>query len=162
VYNRIVMISNYSRFHNVAMYLRRYTSNRIVMAIGVPTLSGLFEEQYYSDLGGGILEAFGLLFQGPLKLYVYPRQHLDTGEITTAETFFPPPSLMHLYTHLLENHFIEPIQKYRFAHLDVLPRDVLQIIQDGDPIWETLVPVPIAERIKSNRLFGYRALAIND
>lgn len=161
VFGKTVMISNYSRFHNVSGYLRRYTQNPVVMAMGVPTLTGLFAEEHYADLEGGILEAFGRLFQGAVKLYVYPRRNLSIGGLLDVNNFQPPPSLRHLYAYLLQNRFIQPIKEYRFAELDVLPKDVLQIIQDGDPIWETLVPLPVVERIKRDRLFGY-AGATND
>jgi hypothetical protein len=104
-----VMISNYSRFYNVATYLRRYTHQRIVLVMGVPTLAGLFDEQHYRDLEGGILEAFGKLFAGGVKLYVQPWQRPETGECVTAANFQAPPPLRHLYAHLLGTGAIEPL-----------------------------------------------------
>ena len=56
-----VMISNYSRFHNVTTYLRRYTRERVGMVMGLATLAQILEEKYYADLDGGILEALGRL-----------------------------------------------------------------------------------------------------
>jgi hypothetical protein len=100
------MISNYSRFHSVATYLRRYTQNSAGLVLGVPTLAGLFEEKHYADLPGGILEAFGNLFCGALKLYVYPWQNPGTREVVTADNFRPPANLQHLYTHLRANNQI--------------------------------------------------------
>jgi hypothetical protein len=155
MFGKTVMISNYARFHNVSDYLRRYTQKLIVMPVGAPILGELFAEKHYTDLEGGILEACGRLFHGPVKLYVYPRRNLTTGEFLGADTFRPREGMRHLYAHLRENRFIEPIAEYRFADLDVLPKDVLQIIQDGDPIWQTLVPPAVAERIKRDRLFGF-------
>ena len=49
-----VMISNYSRFHNVTTYLRRYTRERVGMVMGLATLAQILEEKYYADLDGGI------------------------------------------------------------------------------------------------------------
>lgn len=155
VFGKTVMISNYSQFYNVTGYLRRYTRNLAVMAVGAPILDELFAEKYYADLDGGILEACGRLFQGNVRLYVYPRRNLLTGELRDASSFRAPPALRHLYQYLLESRFIRPIEEYRFAELDVLPKDVLHIIEDGDPIWETLVPSPVVQRIKRNHLFGY-------
>jgi len=40
--------------------------------MGVPTLKELFEEKYYEELEGGILESFGRMFKNDLRLYVYP------------------------------------------------------------------------------------------
>lgn len=52
--------------------------------MGVPTLRELFEERYYSDLEGGILESFGRLFKNDLKLYAYPLLDARTGGLITA------------------------------------------------------------------------------
>jgi hypothetical protein len=67
-----VLISNYGEFYRLAAYLFRYTKKMIGIVMGVPTLRELFEEKYYTDLEGGILESFGRLFKNALKLYVYP------------------------------------------------------------------------------------------
>jgi hypothetical protein len=150
-----VMVSNYSRFHTVVSYLRRYTKSRIAMVLGVPTLVQLVNEKYYSDLEGGVLEAFGLLFKGAVTLMVYPWRNDKTGELVTAENFQVPPSMMHLYAHLRGNGFIQPIREYRLADPPVLPRDVLARIQAGDSHWETQVPPPVVAVIKKKRLFGY-------
>ena len=45
--------------------------------MGVPTLRELFDEKYYADLDGGILESFGRLFKNDLKIYVYPQQDAE-------------------------------------------------------------------------------------
>ena len=61
---KMVMISNYTRFDMVSSYLRHYTQSCIGMAMGIPTLREVFEEKYYTDLEGGILEGLGVLFPG--------------------------------------------------------------------------------------------------
>ncbi len=154
---KTVMISNYSRFHNVTTYLRRYTHERIVMALGVPTLALLLEEKHYGDLGGGMLEALGRLFNGPVTLFIYPWQNNHTGERVTAETFTVSDRARHLYQHLLRNSLIEPIRKYTEADLSILPGQVLARMQNGDPGWEALVPEDVVRIIKERGLFGYRA-----
>jgi hypothetical protein len=153
---KTVMISNYSRFHNVTTYLRRYTGERIGMALGIPTLVQLFEETHYRDLPGGILEAFGRLLAGPVSLYVYPWKNELTGETVTAGTFRLPPRLHNFYAHLAENGYIKPIERYDAANLSILPRDIYAMLQAGDPGWESLVPPEAARVIKARRLFGYR------
>ncbi|MCC7518843.1 MAG: TonB-dependent receptor [Verrucomicrobiae bacterium] len=152
-----VMISNYSRFHSVATYLRRYTDQPVGMVLGLPTLAALFEEKHYNDLEGGILEAFGRLFRGGVRLHVYPWRHPQTGELVTATNFKAPSTMRHLYAHLLENGAIEPITAFEPRNLDILPGDVLRRIQRGDPAWESMVPRLVAARIKRDRLFGWRA-----
>jgi hypothetical protein len=152
---KTVMISNYSRFHNVISYLRRYTAERIGMVLGVPTLAQLFEDRHYEDLGGGVLEALGKLLSGPVKLYVYPWKNPVAEEVVTAETFRAPAHLAHLYAHLLENRFVESIPGSSVGDPAVMPQEVLARMQAGDDTWETLVPKEVAAMIKERRLFGY-------
>ncbi len=153
---KTVMISNYSRFHNVTSYLRRYTHERIVMVLGIPTLQQLLDEEHYRDMEGGVLEAMSLLMRGPVTLYVYPWKNSETGEVVTAETFEAPRPLRHLYAYLLDNHRVEAIRDTTPADLSILPRDVLGRLQEGDPSWEELVPAEVARVIRAGRLFGLR------
>ena len=153
---RTVMVSNYSRFHNVTVYLRRYTHERIVMVLGIPTLQQIFDEEHYRDLEGGVLEAMGRLIRGPVTLYVYPWKNSETGEVVTAGTFKAPAALRHLYAYLLENHGVEAVRDTAPADLSILPRDVLARLQEGDPTWEELVPEVVARVIKAGGLFGLR------
>ena len=69
---KMVIISNYSYYYGLAQYLREYTGRRIIFALGVPNLRKLFEESYYSQLDGGILESVGRLFKSGIQLYVIP------------------------------------------------------------------------------------------
>ena len=78
-----MLISNYAEFHRLAAYLFRYTKKKIGIVMGVPTLREIFDEKYYADLEGGILESFGRLFKNELKLYVYPLQEPATGALIT-------------------------------------------------------------------------------
>ncbi|MGA3040739.1 MAG: TonB-dependent receptor [Bryobacteraceae bacterium] len=154
---KTVMISNYARFDRVTSYLRRYTQNCIGMAMGVPTLREVFEEKYYAELDGGILEGLGRLFQGRVKLFVYPTKETDAGELTTSDQLEVNPELNHLYRHLVENGHIESIREFDPGELHVTPGEVLAGIQSGDAGWEKLVPPQAAAVIKEKGLFGYRA-----
>ncbi len=152
---RTVMVSNYSRFHNVTTYLRRYTRERIGMVAGIPTLSRILDEKYYADLDGGVLEALGRLLAGPVKMYVYPWRNTASGDMVSAESFVVPPRLRHLYSYLLENGYVESISAPFDADLSVMPNDVLALIESGDATWESLVPREVVGVIKERRLFGY-------
>ena len=56
-------------------------------------LQNLFEEMYYSDLDGGILEAFGRLLKSNVRIYVYPALDNATGELVSADTLQASPSV---------------------------------------------------------------------
>jgi hypothetical protein len=64
------------------------------------------------------------------------------------------PHLKHLREHLVENGFVEDIKNYNRDYLSIYSGDVLKKIQSGDPSWEKLVPPPIAQVIKSKKLFS--------
>jgi hypothetical protein len=151
------MVTNYSRFHNVTTYLRRYTPERVGMVMGVPTLAQIFEEKHYADLAGGLLEALGRLLAGPVKLYIYPWRNTSTGEVVSADGFAVPERLGHLYAYLRENGSIEGLEAPPGIDLSVMPRRVLALIQAGDPAWERFVPPEVIGVIKEKRLFGLPA-----
>lgn len=150
---KTVLISNYMEFHRLAAYLFRYTKQMIGIALGIPTLKEIFDEKYYQDLDGGILESFGRLFKNDLKLYVYPMQGAATGSIITAGNMRVAPHLRHLYAYLVENHFIQGLRDVNEGYLPIFSRQVLAKIRAGEPDWERMVPPQVAELIKQRHLF---------
>jgi len=154
---KMVVVSNYTRFDKVVSNLRRYTQNWIGMAMGIPTLRQIFEEKYYTDLEGGILEGLGKLFQGQVKLFILPTKETDAGDLTTSDSLQVEAKLSHLYRYLVENGYIEAIREFDPAELQFKPGEVLAGIQSGDPSWEKLVPPQAAAMIKEKGLFGYGA-----
>ena len=169
-----VLISNYPEYYRLTSYFRRYTKEMIGVAMGVSNLQALFKEDYYENLEGGILESFGRLFKNAVKLYIYPMRH-DAYDLYNSRTpesglrdheFAPDalitaknvkigPHLAGLYAHLHENHYIEPIVGFDPNILKICSREVLKKIQQKDPLWEDMVPIPVAEAIKRRGLFGY-------
>ena len=154
---KTVMISNYTRFDCVTSYLRQYTRNWIATVAGLPTLRAIFDEQYYKELPGGILEGLGRLFQGQAKLFAYPTLSPETGAVETAGTLEIGPKLQHLYAHLLENGLIEPIRQFSTEQLHASPGDVLKMIQTGDATWKNFVPAAAAAVIERDKLFGWNS-----
>ena len=151
--DKTVMISNYTRFDRVTTYLRQYTQNCIALVVGIPTLRGIFEEKYYEELQGGILEGLGRLFRGTVKLFAYPTLS-PAGDLETAAEMEISPKLKHLYDYLLDNGFIQPVHQFSTEQLDINPGIVLKMIQSGDASWENFVPAAAADIIKRDRLFG--------
>ena len=154
---KTVLISNYGAYFRLATYLFRYTRKNIGIVMGVPSLREIFEEKYYADLEGGILESFGRLFKNDLKLYVYPLRDPATGSVITARNVRMAPNLQHLYAYLLENNYIHPIRDYRPEYLPIFSRNVLSMIKSGDPHWEGMVPPQVANIIKDRKLLGYKS-----
>ena len=67
------MISNFKEYYKLVDYLSQYTKNQLALSMGVNNFVEIFNEQYYQDLGGGILEAFIVpvfpIFGGNLLTY---------------------------------------------------------------------------------------------
>ena len=150
-----VLVSNYFEYYRLAAYLRRYTKKPIAITMGIPSLKELFNETFYDNLAGGILESFGRLFKNDTRLYIYPLQDSETGRLTTVQKLKVEPHLRNLYAHLVENGYIESIDFYNKDFLHIFSRDVLAKIAAHDPSWEEMVPLQVAELIKERHLFGY-------
>ncbi len=156
---RTVLISKFGAYYRLAAYLSRYTNQMIGLVMGVPSLLEIFDEKYYLNLEGGILEALGRMFKGELKLFVYPMVDEKTGAILTATKLEVAPNLRSLYRYLIENKFIEEISDYNDAYLRIHPPEALAKLQSGDSAWEKMVPPEVAQIIKERKFFGYRAPA---
>ena len=153
---KTVLISNYGEYHRLAAYLFRYTRRLIGIVMGVPTLRELFEEKYYADLDGGILESFGRLFKNDLKIYAYPMLDVRTGALITAGNLRVASHLRHLYAYLVENQRVESIRDFDQGCLPIYSRDVLARLRCGDQAWEKMTPPEVADLIRRRRLLGYR------
>ena len=180
-----VLISNYSEYYRLTSYFRRYTKEMIGVAMGINNLLEIFNEKYYENLEGGILESFGRLFRNAVRLYIYPMRqeaydkYLLTGQtaphgapgsvvghafassvLITAKNVHIVSHLRNLYDHLVENHYIDCIVGFDRDILHIFSRDVLRRIQENDPTWEHMVPAAVVNAIKKRGLFGYQASAL--
>ena len=153
---RTVLISKFGEYYRLAGYLSRYTNRRIGLVMGVPSLLEIFDEKYYLNLEGGILEALGRMFKGGLKLYVYPMIDESTGKIVSAKQINVAPNLRSLFRYLIDNQYIEAITDYHPEYLRIHPSDALTKLQSGDSSWEGMVPPGVVRIIKEREFFGYR------
>jgi hypothetical protein len=153
---RTVLISKFGEYYRLAGYLSRYTNRMIGLVMGVPSLIEIFDEKYYLNLEGGILEALGRMFKHGLKLYVYPMIDEKTGKIKTATQVEVAPNLRSLYQYLIDNHHIEEITDYQKDFLRIYPPSVLAKLKAGDKSWEEMVPPEVVQIIKEREFFGYR------
>jgi hypothetical protein len=153
---KTVLISDYFEYYRLAGYLSQYSNEPIAVTMGVSSLRDLFKEEYYTNLEGGILEAFGKLFTKNLRIYVYPLRNADSGRLDTVESIAIGPELHSLYRHLVARGRIKQLDNFDENLLHIFSRDVLRRIKDSDPTWEQMVPPAIAEMIKLRRFFGYQ------
>ena len=153
---KTVMVSRHAHHYRMAAQIRRYTAMPVGFVLGIPALRELFEEEYYTDLDGGILESFGRLFKSGVKLFVYPSRDSGSDRLITADNLEVASHLRLLYAFLRESGLLRAIEKVDESQLHILPGDVQALIERGDTVWEEMVPAEAARIIKERKLFGYR------
>jgi hypothetical protein len=151
-----VLISRFEPYYEVAEYLAGYTNKPIGLAVGLPTVRQIADEKYYTDLSGGVLESAGRLFKRSVTMYVYPTRDLVSGDIVSVERAPIPAPWHHLRNLLFDIGRVQPIRGYDETLLSIQTPDVLRRIQLGDPSWEEMVPITVAEIIKGKHLMGWR------
>jgi len=152
-----VMISNYLKHYKMLEYLSAIAKGNLVGVImGVYNLHIIFDEKYYDNLPGGLLEAFGRGFGHNVKLYVYPAINVETGELYGLNNIKLPENLTGLLTYMQANDKIAAIPEYNERLLHILSDDVLSKIKAGAASWEDDVPYEVVQAIKFFELFGYQ------
>jgi hypothetical protein len=148
-----VMISNFFEFYKLAQYLSSQTNKPVAIALGIANLLNIFNENYYENLDGGILEAFGLLFRNDMRLYVCPKIDPDSKKPVTVQSLKVQNHLRHLYLHLIDNNYIKNLDTIESQHLLIRSADVLKKIRNNDPSWVNMVPEKVVNIITERGLF---------
>ncbi|MFV0237244.1 MAG: TonB-dependent receptor [Flavobacteriales bacterium] len=151
-----VLISSFSEYYKLTDYFNRFTKSRIGLVMGVNNLMEIFDEKYYRDLSGGILEAFGKLFMKDLKLYLYPYINKEDGEKLTSETLKVHPRMKDLYKYFKLNGRVVDLENCDESLLNIYSRKILKKIGNGEKGWEDKLPEGVAEIIKRNGMFGFQ------
>src|SRR5215510_4571742 len=151
-----VLISDYFEYHRLAAYLSWRTRERIAIVLGVPSLYELFDEKYYTQLPGGILENFGRLLKNNLKIYVYPYLQRAGEPLQTVNTLEVQPELSTLYDYLARRGSFVHLDNYNPEYLSIFSRDVLKRVAAGDESWDEMVPPQVADLIRHRGFFGYK------
>ena len=123
----------------------------IGIVMGVPTLRELFEEKYYTDLEGGILELRAVV-QKCAEVVCVSLPRFGDRLVDHSDRTSVAPNLRHLYAYMLENLYIQGILDFNEACLPIFSRDVLAKIRQGDGSWESMVPPQVATLIKDRKL----------
>tara|TARA_B100000809_G_scaffold95005_1_gene93653 strand:+ start:10540 stop:11994 length:1455 start_codon:yes stop_codon:yes gene_type:complete len=150
-----VMISNFQEYYKLVEYFSEFSKMRMGLALGVESLINIFDEKYYRDLSGGILEAIGKMYFKDLKIYAYPLKDRNSGNIITSENLIIHPRMKELYKFFKNNGKLVDIINYDPEILNVFSRTILVMIAKSKKGWEEMVPEGISDLIKANRLFGY-------
>lgn len=151
-----VMISNYLKYYKMVDYLSEFSRGRKMgVILGIYNLHTIFDEKYYENLKGGLLEAFGRGFGHNVKLYVYPATNVETGDLYQLEDVQIEEHLRGLLTYMEVNNKIEGLDDFNRKLLHIMSDDVLSKIKANVSSWEEDVPEQVAKAIKFMRLFDY-------
>ena len=150
----IVMISNFKEYYRLVDYLSQYTKKQMALAMGVNSFVEIFDENYYTDLSGGILEAFGKMFYNNLKVYLYPMKD-EKGEIVTSNNLKLHPRMKDFYKFFKYNGKVMDIFDFDPEYLDIFSREILKKIKDNEAGWDEHLPEGISEMIVKKKMFGY-------
>ncbi|HLV24138.1 MAG TPA: hypothetical protein VKY36_05105 [Moheibacter sp.] len=152
-----VIISNFSEYYKLVHYFTEFTKNatKIGLGMGVNNLLEVFNPNYYENLPGGIMEAFGKLFKKNVVVYLYPYYNRENKELLTADNLKVNENLKELYKFFKFNQRIRDIVNYNPAYLDIYSRRILEQIGKGEEGWEKQVPSRVAEMIKDRGMFGF-------
>lgn len=158
-YNRVKMISElnipvlvtgFTLFYQLKEFIRLSTPSPLAIVIGATHLEKLFDESYYTNLKGGLLEGLSKLLGRFSRLYIYP--HKTPELCLLSKSFFPQPQVKNIYRHFIDSNNIQDIagcdELSEFIHSD----DVLKLIKKKDKSWKKLVPEKI-HKILENQSF---------
>ena len=167
-----VLVSNYFEYFKLSSYLRRHIRNPIGLVMGLNNLADIFKENYYEQLDGGILEAFGILFKDNVKIYAYPierenferyRRQIGRGDnveleieedgLVTTENLMVDQNLRNLYKYVRENGFLEDLEECNRANMLFFSRDVFDRVQARSENWKECLPKCVADLIEKKSLW---------
>ncbi len=150
-----VLISDYKEYYKLVNYFSEYTKQRLGLTMGVNNFVQIFDEQYYNDIDGGILEAFGKMFHNNLKVYLYPQKDPNSDAIITSNNLKLHPRMKEFYKFFKYNDKIIDIFDFNKDYLSIFSRDILSMIKAGKNDWKEKLPKGIAEMIISDKMFGW-------
>lgn len=151
-----VMISNYLKHYKMVEYLSSIArGSRLGAILGIYNLQSIFDERYYDNLPGGILEAFGRGFGRKVKMFVYPAINVETGGMYELANLELEPQLRGILQYMMDNNKLAAIENYDEKLLHILSDDVLSKIKADASMWEDDVPMEVVKAIKHYQLFGY-------
>lgn len=143
-----VLVTHFTLFYQLKEFIRSSTEKPLGIVIGATHLEKLFDESFYFDLSGGLLEGLGKLLGRFSRLYIYPHKTAEICLLT--KSFFPKPSVKNIYRHFIDNNMIQDIagcdELIEFIHSE----QVNKLIKSKDKAWKKLVPEKIHKLIEKS------------
>ncbi len=151
----MVMISNFSEYYKLVKYLTSYTTKQLGLTMGVTNLVEIFDEKYYDDVKGGILEAFGNIFKNNMKIYLYPVLDKQKDTVIDSTNLKLEDNMKEFYKYFKVNDKIRDLE-FNKDYLNIYSKDVLKQIKNKTPGWEDKLPEGVSDLIIKKKMFGYK------
>jgi hypothetical protein len=151
-----VLISNFKEYYKLVKYLTQYTKKQLGLTMGVINFVEIFDDQYYNDLRGGILEAFGNIFINNMKIYLYPAKNGEEKGYINSDNLKLKPKVKEFYKYFKYNNKILDIDDFTPEYLEIYSKNILKNIKENKGGWEDKVPAGISEMIVKKKMFGYK------
>lgn len=159
-----ILVTAINRHHELAEYLSRYTKQQVTLVVGgggYDIKRGLYSSRIYEDSMGGLLGAFGRLFNTKrVKIFQYPNINEDG---TVQEVDVPDGSVEFLHRYQLAKGNIVPIAAKHMSPSALDQKlnkafcggsyEVMASIAAGTDEWEKYVPPNVAEIVKKEKWF---------
>ena len=153
---KTVMISNFKEYYKLVDYFSNYTKRKLGLTMGVSNLVEVFNENYYKDIDGGILEAFSKMFHNNVKVFLYPISD-KKGNIINSDNLKLHPRMKDFYKFFKYNKKFVDITDYDKEFLNIFSREILKEIKENKNVkWRDKLPKGISEIIVKNNMFGYK------
>ena len=150
-----VMVSNFYRYFKLVEYFGQFNMLKLRIVLGLSTFKKIFHASQYTDMGGGLLEAMGKLFQQKVKLYLFPQVQSETGvEITPNEYCFEGEYRI-LWNYLIATRKLLVMPSINSQNHCISSDDMIKMIHRSDAELQSLLPAQVLKAIIQNKLFGY-------
>ncbi|HNG90225.1 MAG TPA: TonB-dependent receptor, partial [Saprospiraceae bacterium] len=121
-----VIISNCLQHKKLIAYFSEYRVARIGLAMGARKLQNIIWETFQQH-PDNLLGAFGALFLQNVRFYIYPARRAEHEPLLSSTTIEIPPAIRFLYDHLLANHNIVDIHRFRPDILHIYHKTVYSL-----------------------------------
>lgn len=149
-----VIVSSCEEYQHLIAYFSDYRVQHLGLVLRAHRLSEFLSERYRKNAAGSLLSAFGEVFAGGVRLYVYPSVLADNTTLMTSQNLPLPEGSKYLYQHLLDHRQIVDIEAFNPAVMNIFASDVLADIRAGKPGWEAMVPLKVAGLVREMGLFA--------
>ncbi len=144
-----ILITRYSLFYELKQYVRFFTEKPFAIVVSARHLDKLFDEKFYFDLSGGLLEGMSKLLGRFSRLYIYP--HKTETMCLLTKSFFPDKSVSHIYSHFMEHKMIQDIAGCDDITEYVHSEDIVKMQKTKNSNWKKFVPAEVVKVIERSK-----------